>query len=101
MSIPLPRMMRHFRERAFDAGAAPAAERWGVRTWAWFARRPWLYGLGARAAVRLLRLAGGRGGRIARLPSAGGWTAGRDLPAPAGRTFQEQWRRRARTAGAR
>ena len=101
MSIPLPRMMRHFRERAFDAGAAPAAERWGVRTWAWFARRPWLYGLGARAAVRLLRLAGGRGGRIARLPFAGGWTRGRDLPAPAGRTFQEQWRRRARTAGAR
>ena len=101
MSIPLPRMMRHFRERAFDAGAAPAAERWGVRTWAWFARRPWLYGLGARAAVRLLRLAGGRGGRIARLPFAGGWTAGRHLPAAAGPTLQKQSRPPARTAGAR
>ena len=26
-----------------------------------------------------------------RVPLAGGWTAGRDLPAPEGRTFMSQW----------
>ncbi len=33
-------------------------------------------------------------GRFRRLPLAGGWTAGRDFPAPEGKTFQQQWARR-------
>ncbi len=96
MKIPLPRMMRHWREKGFENKTAPAPERWGLRTWAWFARRPWLYNLGARLATRLLgRLGGGRG-RLSRLPLASGWTDGRDFPAPQGRTFQEQWHRTSR-----
>ena len=94
MQIPLPKLMRAWRERAHDSGATPAAERYGIRLWAWFAARPWLYGQTARLAARLLRRLGRRNGHIARLPFAGGWTDGRDLPAPHGRTFQEQWRRR-------
>ena len=94
MQIPLPKLMRAWRERAHDSGATPAAERHGIRLWAWFAARPWLYGQAARLAARLLRRLGRRNGHIARLPFAGGWTDGRDLPAPHGRTFQEQWRRR-------
>ena len=53
---------------------------------------PGLYGLGARAAVRLLAWLGRKNGRIERLPFATGWTGGRDLPAPEGKTFQELWR---------
>jgi L-lactate dehydrogenase complex protein LldF len=41
-----------------------------------------------------LALIGGREKRIARLPLASGWTAHRDLPAPEGRTFMNQWRER-------
>jgi len=100
MSIPLPKLMRHFRERAHEGAAAPAAERWGIAVWAWAAKRPWLYGWGAQAASRILGRLGRRRGRLGRLPFAGGWTRGRDLPAPEGRTFQEQWRARARTRGA-
>ena len=40
------------------------------------------------------RMLGGRTKRIRKLPLAGGWTATRDMPAPAGRTFHDQWRQR-------
>ncbi len=92
MRIPLPRMLRAWRERAHENGANTVKERRAIAVWAWFARRPRLYGLGARLAARMLAWLGRADGRIARLPLAGGWTSGRDLPAPEGRTFQELWR---------
>jgi len=92
MRIPLPKLMRHWRERAFEAAVAPAGERFAVRLWAWTARRPWLYGLGARLAAWLLAWLGRKRGRLSWLPLAGGWTDGRDLPVPEGRTFQARWR---------
>jgi L-lactate dehydrogenase complex protein LldF len=45
------------------------------------------------------RLAGARG-RLSSLPLAGGWTKHRELPAPQGRTFMQQYRQAAR-GGAR
>ncbi len=93
MRIPLPRMLRAWRERAHESGQTTVAERRGLRLWAWFARRPMLYGPGARLAARSLAWLGRDKGRLARLPLAAGWTGGRDLPAPEGRTFQEQWRK--------
>ena len=50
--------------------------------------------------MRALRLFG-KGGWIARLPLAGGWTAHRDLPRPAGRTFMEQYRAQQAHKGSR
>jgi hypothetical protein len=38
---------------------------------------------------------GDRRGMIRRLPFVSGWTDGRDMPAPAGRTFSELYRQRA------
>ena len=61
------------------------------------ARRPALYPLGARVAIGALGLLDrvtGKRGRFRRLPLAGGWTGTRDLPAPAGQTFQALWRAR-------
>jgi L-lactate dehydrogenase complex protein LldF len=53
--------------------------------------RPWLYRLSQRLARWLLRPFI-RDGWIARLPGPGQqWTAGRDFPAPAPRTFRQQW----------
>jgi L-lactate dehydrogenase complex protein LldF len=66
--------------------------------WAFFARRPRLYGMLTNIAGRILALAGGRRGRFRWLPLAGGWTRYRDFPAPQGATFQAQWKRRARAA---
>nr|WP_316652638.1 LutB/LldF family L-lactate oxidation iron-sulfur protein [uncultured Gellertiella sp.] len=87
MKIPLPKMMRHWREREFERHLAPAASRYGLGLWAFFARRPALYRLATGIGIRALALLGGRAGRISRLPLAGGWTEFRDLPAPEGQGF--------------
>ena len=92
MRIPLPKMMRHWREREFERNLAPAAVRYGIGFWAYFARRPWIYRLATDITMRALALIGRRKGRFAWLPLAGGWTAYRDFPTPQGATFQAQWR---------
>jgi L-lactate dehydrogenase complex protein LldF len=61
--------------------------------WAWIARRPRLYALVSKIGARVLRSIGGADRRISRLPGAGGWTTGRDLPAPEGNTFRELYRK--------
>jgi L-lactate dehydrogenase complex protein LldF len=97
MQIPLPKMMRHWREKAFAARITPARERMALGLWAFVARRPRLYRAVCAIAARLLARLGGREGRLRALPLAGGWTAGRDLPAPEGRTFHSQWRTQRRS----
>ncbi len=89
--IPLPKMMRHWREREFEQHRSPAAIRFGLGAWAFFAKRPALYRIATRFGAWLLRRLGGREGRIKHLLLAGGWTAWRDLPTPQGQTFQQQW----------
>ena len=92
--IPLPKMMRHWREREFERHLTPAVQRAGLSFWAFFARRPWLYRAATSLAMPLMALAGRSRGRFASLPFASGWTATRDFPAPQGGTFQNQWKRR-------
>ncbi|HEV2676853.1 MAG TPA: LutB/LldF family L-lactate oxidation iron-sulfur protein [Aliidongia sp.] len=98
MRIPLPKMMRHWREREFEQNLSPAPFRAGLKLWAFFARRPALYRFGANLAARLLGWLGRDSGRFTSLPLAGGWTGGRDLPAPEGKSFMEQWKARQREA---
>jgi L-lactate dehydrogenase complex protein LldF len=87
--IPLPDLQRKLRERAFASRLRPWYERAGVKAWAWVAKRPALYAFAARLGARALKAMAGRDGMIRRLPLGGGWTEGRDFPAPAGRTFRE------------
>src|SRR5712691_9087592 len=79
--IPLPRMMRAWREREFERHLSPATVRSGLALWAFFAKRPRLYGLATAAAARLLHWAGRARGRFSWLPLAAGWTRHRDFPA--------------------
>jgi L-lactate dehydrogenase complex protein LldF len=94
MRIPLPGLMRRWREREFAARLQPPRYRLGLALWSWFARRPALYRLASGLARGLLRGRAGGSGRIASLPFARGWTATRDMPAPEGGSFHSQWRRR-------
>lgn len=90
--IPLPKLMRHWREKEFERHLSPAAVRYGIGIWAFFAKRPALYRFGTGIAMRAMALAGRTSGKFKWLPLAGGWTKYRDLPAPQGATFQAQWK---------
>jgi L-lactate dehydrogenase complex protein LldF len=91
--IPLPKMMRHWREREFERHLTPATVRSGLSFWGFFAKRPTLYRLATDLAMRAMALAGRGRGVFHSLPFAGGWVRYRDFPAPQGATFQAQWRK--------
>ena len=93
VKIPLPKLMRHWREREFERHLTPAATRFNMAAWAWFAKRPGAYRFATRIAAWTLGLMGRKKGKFRSLPLAGGWTEGRDLPAPEGETFFARYAR--------
>jgi len=94
VNIPLPDLLRRLRRRQHEAKLDSRYTRLGLSLWSAIATRPALYRTLTQWGVSALkRLARGRGA-LRRLPMAGGWTQSRDLPAPAGRTFQALYRER-------
>jgi len=96
MRIPLPKMLRHWREREFERHLTPSRYRTGMALWGFLARHPRLYRLGTGLAARFLGALGRRRGAFRSLPLAGGWTAYRDMPAPEGPSFHQLWAQRRR-----
>ncbi|HMK80527.1 MAG TPA: LutB/LldF family L-lactate oxidation iron-sulfur protein [Xanthobacteraceae bacterium] len=95
--IPLPNLMRHWREREFERHLSPATVRSGLAIWAYLAKRPQLYAVAMSLFVLGLGLIGKLFPRFRWLPLATGWTRYRDFPASQLQTFQAQWKRRVRT----
>ena len=98
MKIPLPGLMRKWREKDFEAGGTPLGYWLALKAWAFAARRPALYHWGARLAIPLLKWKAGGKGSLSSLPGGLGWTQHRDFPAPQGKTFQQQWAARSKQA---
>ncbi len=92
VKIPLPDLMRKLRERQTEQGLRPWGERTALRLWAWLARHPKLYALAAKLGVRYLNWLAEGEDRIRVMGIAPSWTAGRDFPAPEGRTFRELYK---------
>jgi L-lactate dehydrogenase complex protein LldF len=90
--IPLPRMMRAWREREFERHLSPATQRGGLALWGFLVRRPRLYHWVTGLAAFALGFVGQFRGRFHWLPLASAWTRHRDFPAPEGRTFHMQWK---------
>jgi L-lactate dehydrogenase complex protein LldF len=93
-SIPLPDLLRDLRHEEQSGRLSPVSWRRGMKLHAWVARRPRLYRLLTGPAISLLHRLGRRRGGFRRLPFASGWTGERDLPAPQGRTFMQQYAER-------
>ena len=92
--LDIPRMLLSLRSRPEARRTAPLMLRTGMRLFAQLARRPRLYRAAARA-VRFALRRRARDGWIMQAPGlAAGWTAVRDLKAPARRTFQDLWQAR-------
>jgi len=94
VKIPLPGLMRKWRQREFVDGHTGMMAKVSLAAFGFLARRPRAYHLLTRfAAIGLSAIAGGSGS-LRSLPLARGWTRHRDLPAPQGRTFQQLWTER-------
>ena len=89
VKIPLPDLMRKWRERQFDMKLRPMGERAAIAFWGFFVKRPAVYAIATRIAARVASMMGGREKLIHSLPGIDGWTHGRDMPAPEGKTFRE------------
>ncbi len=99
VKIPLPDLLRKLREQQFARRLRPWKERAGLAVWGALAKRPHLYGAFASLGAKILAWAGGTSRRIHRLPGAGGWTDGRDFPAPEGSTFRDLYAKRRAARG--
>ncbi len=89
--IPLPKMMRHWREREFRRGNTPAFTRLALRSWAYLAKRPRLYRTAVKLPIRILHHLGRNSGVIRSFPLLKHWTRHRDMPAPQKKTFLQLW----------
>jgi L-lactate dehydrogenase complex protein LldF len=91
VDIPLPTLLRGWREKSWHEGLEPYPVRQALWLWAFVARHPYIYKKMAALAVRVLRLFG-EAGWVRHMPMAKGWTNHRDFPKPAARTFMEQYK---------
>ncbi|SNY92076.1 L-lactate dehydrogenase complex protein LldF [Cohaesibacter sp. ES.047] len=91
MKIPLPKMMRHWREREYERHLNPTTQRWGLKGWVFVASRPRLYHALAGLAMGVMKHLAPMTALMQKLPMTGAWTKHREFPAPEGQTFQQQW----------
>jgi len=92
MKIPLSSLLRRHRVRAFKQQLPPLRERWSLRLWVWLVKHSHLYRFFTHWGTKLLAAWAGKRGHLSRLPLARGWTRSRDLPAPQGGSFIQQYK---------
>jgi len=91
VEIPLPSLLRGWRDRSWREGLEPSVARAGVVGWAFVASHPSLYRLAAAISVKWMRFFR-RGGWIRSMPLAKGWTGHRDFPSPSRTTFIQAYK---------
>jgi L-lactate dehydrogenase complex protein LldF len=89
--INIPHMLIGLRELQTHQKGSSVGERLAYGLAAAVLRRPWLYRLALRCARLVLRPLA-KDGWLRHMPGPGAaWTAARDFPAPAARSFRERW----------
>jgi L-lactate dehydrogenase complex protein LldF len=92
VNIPLPTLMRGWRERSWREGLEPATVRGGIWAFGFFASRPVLFHWASSIAVHAMRLFKHKG-ILRGMPFMGAWTKYRDFPAPASQTFMAMYKK--------
>ncbi len=94
--VDIPRMLIEMREARVAQKKIPLTERLAFRLGGMAMRSPMMWELGLKMLPWLTKPFT-REGKIARLPGPlGAWTRGRELPAPAEKSFRARWRERQR-----
>jgi L-lactate dehydrogenase complex protein LldF len=91
VKIPLPSIMRSWREAGHRENLQSSRVVWALKLWHFAAMRPRFYRVLSWMIARLLWFSGGRNHRLRLLARLIGWGPNRDLPAPQGPTFHSQW----------
>ncbi|MGK0337711.1 MAG: L-lactate dehydrogenase complex protein LldF [Candidatus Azotimanducaceae bacterium] len=93
--IPLPQLLRQWRDKESEQKLSPTGMRWGLKLWAWVGQHPMLYRVITVVANQLLnRWPRQANGFIQKLPLlVGAWTQHRDLRRPEQGTFSQQYRK--------
>lgn len=89
--IPLPNLLRNWRFQVQDQNLMDWKTKWGIKVWAYFAKRFRFYRIATRWSLYLLALSYRKYGKFKNLPFPESWTRYRDIPAPQGKTFIDQW----------
>jgi L-lactate dehydrogenase complex protein LldF len=92
--IPLPSLLRRWRNQVYERDLSEWQTKWGLKYWAMFAKRPQLYHFFAEPKMRLLAWSARKNGHLKSIPTLTGWTKNRNFPAPEGKTFHQLWRER-------
>ena len=92
VKIPLPTLLRSWRTRSWDRGYEPITVTAALAFWGFFAKRPLLYKSYMSIVVWFLKLVS-KNGWIKSLPLTRAWTKHRDLIAPEGKTFMQQYKK--------
>ncbi|WP_294533737.1 lactate utilization protein B [uncultured Rhodoblastus sp.] len=90
VDIPLPTLLRGWREKSWNGGMEPVKTQIAIKLHAFAAARPALYRFGQSFALPLMRFFA-QGGWISKMPLTSGWTAARDLPKPPAKSFMAQY----------
>ena len=92
--IPLPKLLRLWRNEEAEQKLNSTGRRWGLRLWSWLSAAPALYRFAGAMGNILLRYWSGSNRFISSLPFlAGEWTKHRDLTRPETGTFSQQYRK--------
>jgi L-lactate dehydrogenase complex protein LldF len=89
--IPLPKMLRSWREKQWEDGPVPLLQRLGLSVWAFWALHPKMYHFAVKIKMPVMAWLARNHGHFKSLPVVKGWTKSRDFPAPEGKTFQQLW----------
>ncbi len=90
--IPLPMLLRGWRNKAFERGKSGTIERMILKLWSFAALRPRLYHFLSACLLRIFRFFYRGRGHLHRAILLPGWTGTRDLPLPqASQSFMAQW----------